>query len=96
MGTRYGRHDTVGIHANQDSAPLDLVPLKHPMPEEDNESSDEYPLDEHLEQFKQLKDQFANLKSTTPQFTPTAELTQLTDKLQHLTMMLQPHSALPV
>ena len=53
------------------------------------ESSDEYceetdthcPLAELLEQFWQLKDQFASLKSTTPQSTPTAELTQLTDKL---------------
>ena len=70
------------------------------MPKGDNGSSDKYseetdtcsPLVELLEQFQQLKDQFANLKSTTPQSTPMAELMQLTDKLQHLTMMLQLHS----
>ena len=33
------------------------------------------------------------MKSTIHPSTPTAELMQLTDKLQHLTMMLQLHSA---
>ena len=37
--------------------------------------------------------QFASLKSTAYQLTSTAELIQLTDKLQHLTMMLQLHLA---
>ena len=77
------------VPATQDSASLDIVPPEHIMPKGDNESSDEYceetdthcPLAELLEQFWQLKDQFASLKSTTPQSTPTAELTQLTDKL---------------
>ena len=66
------------------------------MPEGDSESSDEYcdetdthhPFAELLEGFWQLKDQFTSLKSTTPQSTPTTELTQLTDKLQHLTLIL--------
>ena len=48
----------------------------------DNELSDEYceetdthhPLDELLEQFWQLNDQFASSKSTTHQSTPMAEL----------------------
>ena len=99
MATRYGSHDAEDGPASQDSVFLDLAP-EHPMPEGDIESSDEYceemythcPLAELLEQFRQLKDQVANLKSTTPQATPTAELMQLTDKLQHLTMMLQPTS----
>ena len=89
------------IPATLDSSPLDLVPLKHTMSEGDNESSDIYwaetdtshPLAELLEQFQQLKDQFASLKSTTPQSTPMAELMHLTEKLQHLTMMLHPHSS---
>ena len=67
-----------------------------PMPEGDIDSSDDYceeidtchPLADLLEQFQQLKNHFANLKSTTPQSTPTEELLQLTDKLQHLTMAL--------
>ena len=95
--TRYGSHDTEDVPATQDSPPLDLVPLDCPMPEEDNESSDEYyeqtdthhPLAELLEQFWQLKDQFPSLKSTTPQSTLTTDLIQLMDKLQHLAMMLQ-------
>ena len=46
-----------------------------------------------LEQLQQLKDEFASLKNTTPQSTPTEELSQLTDKLEHLTMGLQAASA---
>ena len=69
------------------------------MPRKDNESSDDYseqtdthhPLAELLEQFQQLQDQFAYLKSATHSPAPMTELMQLTDKLQHLTMMLQPH-----
>ena len=49
-----------------------------------------HPLADLLEQFQQLKNQLASLKSSTPQSTPTEELSQLTDKLQHLTMALQP------
>ena len=68
------------------------------MLEGDNETSDEYceesethhPLAEQLEQFHQPKGQFASLKSTAPQSTHTAELLQLRDKLQHLTMVFQP------
>ena len=101
MASRYGNHDTEDIPATQDSAPLDLVPPECIMPEGDNESSDEYceetdtchHLAELLEQFQQPKGQFSSLKSTTPQSTFTAELTQLTGKLQHLTMMLQLQSA---
>ena len=96
MEARYGSHDTEDIPATQDSPPLDLASQEHCMPEGDNESSDEYceetdthhPLGELLEQFCKLKDQFACLKSTTPHSTPTAELSHLIDKLQHLTMML--------
>ena len=47
---------------------------------------------ELLEQFQQLKDQFACLKSTTHQSTSTAEQMHVTDKLQHLTLTLQLHS----
>ena len=68
------------------------------MPEGDNDSFDEFceetdtccPYAELLEQFKQFKNQFVSLKSTTPQSTSTEELSQLTDKLQHLNMMPQP------
>ena len=59
------------------------------MPEGDSDSSDEYceetdthcPLADLLEQFQKLKNQFACLKSTTPQSITTEELSQLTDKL---------------
>ena len=84
----------------QDSAPLDLVLPEHTMPKGDSESSGEsceetdthHPLAELLEQFRQCKDQFASLQSTTDQSTSVAELMQLTE-LQHLSMMLQLHSA---
>ena len=74
------------------------MPQDHLIPERNNDPSDEYceKTDTHcfladlLEQFQQLKNQFLSLKSNTPQFTPTEELSQLTDKLQHLTMVLQP------
>ena len=92
MATRYGSQDTEDIPDTQDSDPLDLVPQDHPVPEGDNVSSDEYceetgsyhPLADLLEQIQQLKNQFASLKFNTPQYTPTEELPQLTDKLQHL------------
>ena len=72
------------------------------MPKGDNESSEEncekngtfHPLAELLQQFWQLEDQLTRLKFTTPQSTPMAELMQLKDKLQHLIMILQLHSAL--
>ena len=51
------------------------------------------PLAELLKQFWQLKDQFASLKSPTHPPTLMAELMQHTNKLQHLTMMLQPQTA---
>ena len=84
------------VPATQGSHPLDLAPLEHTMPKGDDESSDEYceetnihhPLAELLEQFWELKDQLASLKPTTSQSTPLAELMQLTDTLQHLTMIL--------
>ena len=52
------------------------------MPEGDNDPSEEYceevdtchPLAALLEQFQQLKNQFASLKSNTFQITPTEEL----------------------
>ena len=78
MATRYGSHETEDSPATQDSSPLDLMPQDHPMPEGDNDSSDKYceetdthhPLADPLEQFQQIKNQFASLKSTTPQSTP--------------------------
>ena len=96
--TRSESHDTEDVPATQDSPLLDLVPQDHPMSEGDSNSYDEYcdetdtccPLADPLEQFQQLKNQFSSLKSTTPLSTPTEELLQLTDKLQHLTMVLQP------
>ena len=99
MTTRYGNNDMEDIPATQDSTPLDIAPLEHTMPEGDNKSSNKYreetdtchPLAELLEQFQQFKDQFASLKSATHPPTLRAELTQLTDKLQHLNMMLQSH-----
>ena len=101
MATRYGSHDMEDISATQDSAPLDLALPEHTMPRGDNESYDEYceetdthhPLAKLLEQFLQLKDQFSSLKSTTHHSTSTAELTQLTDELPHLSMMIQLLSA---
>ena len=72
MVTRYGSPDTENIPTTKDSSPLNLVPQEHPMLERDNEWPDEYseetdtchPLAELLEQFCQLKDQIASLKST--------------------------------
>ena len=101
MATRYGSHATEDIPSTQNSAPLDLVPPEHLMPEGDIESYDEYceetdtfhPLAELLEQFQQCKHQFEILISTTPQYTPTAELMQFADKLQLLVMRLKLHSA---
>ena len=99
MTIRYGNHDAKDIPAPQDSASLDHVPPEHTMPGQDSDSSNEYneetdthcPLAEFLEQFQQPQDQFASLKSATYQPTPMAELIQLIDKLQHLTMTLRPH-----
>ena len=96
---RYGDQDAEDVPAPQDSAALDLVPPGHIMPRQDHDSSGKYSeetdtchtLAESLEQFQQLKDQFSSLKSATHPPTPMAELTQLTDKLQHPTMMLQLH-----
>ena len=98
MVTRYGNQDTEDIPDTQESTPLDLMPQDHPVLDEDNDSSDKYcdetdtchPLDDLLEQFQQLKNQSASLKSYTHQSTPTEELSQLTDKIQYLTMALQP------
>ena len=68
------------------------------LPEGDNDSADEYfeendtchlPLTNLLQQFQQFKNQFASLKSNTFQSTPREELSQLTDKLQQLTLALQ-------
>ena len=78
METRYASHNTEDDSATQSSLSLDLVTQEHPMPEGDNESSDEccektdthHPLAELLEQFHQLKDQFASLNSTTSQSHP--------------------------
>ena len=71
---KIGSHDKEDTPATQDSAFLDLAPPEHSMPEEDNDSSCKYceeidachPLGELLEEFRQLKVQFASLKSTTP------------------------------
>ena len=42
MATRYYSNDIEDVPATQDLAPPDLVPPEYPMPEGDNESSDEY------------------------------------------------------
>ena len=84
MVTRYGSKDTEDILDTQDSTPFDLAPQDHPVPEGDNDSFNEYceetdthhPLTDLLEQFQQLKNQFAILKSNTLQSTPTEELLQ--------------------
>ena len=51
------------------------------------------PLAELQEQFQQLQYQLAHLEPATHPPAQTAELMQLRDKLQHLTMTLQPHPA---
>ena len=76
---------------------MDLTQQDHPVPEGDNDSSNEYyeetdtccPSADLLEQFQLLKNQFASVKSNISLSTPT-ELMQLTYELQHLTMVLQP------
>ena len=101
MTTRYGSHDMEDVPASQDAAPLDHVPPDHTMPKGNNESSDKYceetdtfhPFAKLLEQFQQLKDQFTCLISATDLYTAMAELMQLMDKLQHLSMKLQLHPA---
>ena len=98
MVTRYSSQDTKDIPDTQNSIPLDLVPQDHSVPEGDNDLSDEYfeendthcPLADLLEQIQQFKNHFSCLKTNTHQSTPTEERSKLTDKLQHLTMMLQP------
>ena len=80
MVTLYGSQDTEDITDTQDSTPFDLVPQDHLVLEGDNDSSDEYceetdthcPLTDFLE--LQLKNQFASLKSNSPQSTPKEEL----------------------
>ena len=42
MVTRYGSQDTEDIPDTEDPTPLDLMPQDHPVPEGDNDSSDEY------------------------------------------------------
>ena len=49
------------------------------------------PLAELLEQFQQHQDQFVYLKSAIHSIIHTLDMMQLTDELQHLTIMLQPH-----
>ena len=93
MATRYRGQGTGDVPDFQGSTPLDLMPQDHSVPEGDNDSSDEYceetdtccPLADVLEQFYWLKNQ-----SNTPLSTHTEELLQLTDKLQHFTVVLQP------
>ena len=98
MVIRYRSPEKENIITTKDSFPLNLVPQEHPTTEGDNESSGEYseetdtchPLAKLLEQFCQLKNQIASLNSTAPQSTSTDDLSQLSNKLQHLTMVLQP------
>ena len=97
MTTRYGSHGDKDVPAPQDSPSLDLVQWDYIIPKWDCDSSDKYneetdtccPLAELLEQFWQLQDQFACLKSAIHPPTPMEGLIQLTDKLHYLTMMLQ-------
>ena len=104
MVTRYGNQDTEDFHDTKDPTPFDLATQDHPLPEGDNDLSNEYceetdtchHLAVLLEQYQQLKNQFTSLKSNTPQSTPTEELPQLRDKIQHLTMALQPAPHSPV
>ena len=71
-----------------------------PVLEGNNGSSDKYckendtchSLADLLEQFHQLKNQFASLKSNISQSTSNEDILQSTDKLEHLTMVLQPGS----
>ena len=71
MVTRYGNQDTEDIPDTQYSTPLHLMPQVQPMLEEDSDSSDEnceetdthHPSADVLEQFQQLKKQFASLKT---------------------------------
>ena len=98
MVTRYGGQDTEGIPDTQDPTAMDLMLQDHPVTEGENDSSDEYceetdtccPLADLPEQFQQFKNQFASIKSNTSQSTLKEELSQLRDKLQHPTMVLQP------
>ena len=98
MATRYGSQNLEDIPDIQNTTLLDLMPQDHPVPEGDNDLSNEYcvetdnyqSLADLLEQFQQLKNQFSSLKSNTPQSTPIDKLLQLTDKLHYLTMVLQP------
>ena len=68
MASRYGNHDREESFDTKDSSPLDLTPQDHPMPERDNDSSTEYceetdtchPLADLLDQFQQLRNQFAS------------------------------------
>ena len=95
MVTRYGNQDTEDVPDAQDSTLSHLTLQDHALLEEDNNTSDQYceetdircTLADLLEQLQLLKKQFASLKTNTLQSTPTEKLSQLTDKLQHLTMI---------
>ena len=73
MVTRYGNQDTQDIPDAQVTTPLHLMPHGHLILEGDNDPSNEYceetdtchPLADLLEQFQQLKKQFASLKNNT-------------------------------
>ena len=92
MTRRYGNHNTEDFSAPQDSATLDLAPQDHAMAKLDSYSSDKYskeidtchPLAELLEQFWQLQDQLACLKSATHPPTHMVELMQLMDNYNTL------------
>ena len=72
--------------------PLDLMSQDHTILDGLNDSSDKYceETDTCQPLANSLKTNLKNLKSNTPQSTPTEELSLLTDKLQHLAMVLQP------
>ena len=71
--------------------PLGLMPQDHLVLDEYCEESDTcHHLADLEEQFQQPKKQFASKKSNTAICTLTEEMLQLTDKLQHLPMVLQP------
>ena len=93
MTKRYRNHDTEDVPVSQDTALLGIVPPDHIMSGRDNESFEEtethHPLAELLEHLWQFQEQLTYFEPATHPTAHIAELTQLTDKLQHLTMTLQ-------
>ena len=92
--------DAKEMSSVHNSTPLDIIQTSHSTPDLNSETTAGYPEDTNpqrdlmqlQEHFKQLKERLNQLGPTTNLPTHVEELAHLTEKLQQLAMMLQPHS----